>query len=167
MHGEPGPELSRKRAGSPLTGYRRTCRNFGTGTGWVDGQAPLTGYAMWLLWSGESRSRPFQHCGKSRYDSSIVPAGQLMKSFDGGVGCRQDQREMVSVGPVALALPATIRSPNGSGWVFAHGVADALTEVVEHGDHRLDRVLSRYRVGTQYDDLSTAGLQLLVALTRS
>ena len=48
-----------------------------------------------------------------------MPDGQLTKFFDGGTwpACRHDQRAMLSASPVAFALPATIFSPGGVGWV--------------------------------------------------
>ena len=48
---------------SPLTGHAILNSIIGTATGWSSGQTPTTGYAMWLLWSGESRWRPSQQLG--------------------------------------------------------------------------------------------------------
>ena len=48
----------------PLTGKAILNSIIGTATGWLGRADPATvGYAMWLLWSGESRWMPSQQLG--------------------------------------------------------------------------------------------------------
>ena len=47
----------------PLIGNAILNSTIGTATGWLVGQTPTVGYAMWLLWSGVSRCRPSQQLG--------------------------------------------------------------------------------------------------------
>jgi hypothetical protein len=49
----------------PLPVFHRShTASVGRRTGWVTGQAPFTGYAMWDLWSALSRFAPSQQPGK-------------------------------------------------------------------------------------------------------
>src|SRR5678815_5305710 len=64
-----------------VTGYVTLTVISGTATGCVEGQPPLTGYDMWLLWSGESRLMPSQHCGNITVAQIVMPVGQLVGTF--------------------------------------------------------------------------------------
>src|SRR5262245_20474113 len=86
----------------------------GIATGWSFGHpSSRVGYAMWLLWSGESSFFPSQHDGKMMWASTVEPGWpeQLTGMFDlTPESSEHPQKTMlVSCGPGALLSPAIIR----------------------------------------------------------
>ena len=125
VRGSAGPTRCRSRSGTssparwtagrldmlPLTGNAILNSIIGTATGWLAGQMPSTGYAMWLLWSGVSRWMPFQQLG----------ACMRMFSWRAGRAVRRE----VPVERAVAALPALDR---------AGGVAELVLRGVRAAD---------------------------------
>ena len=141
-------------------------------TGWVAGQALLTGYAMWLLWSAESRSTavPALREVEVRLQHRAGRAGHevLATSPRARRAGRTSARWCCRPG----RWPGRCR-PRSAGRTAAAGSARSGRRGRPHPGSRRCRWSARparcrcRRSGIQYDDLSIDGLQLLFALSRS
>ena len=108
------PDASDSSWPSPVIGQVMVNSSWGTGTGWLSGQAPSSLRAMWDTWSSLSRFSPSQQSGKLTASRSGRPSGHV-----GGVGDRSepvphDQATTSSgCGSSATWSPPIIFRPNG------------------------------------------------------